>query len=128
MLISLLLFLSCLCGRKNFTFLFTGDIGSDTEARMLEYYPNLRADVLKAAHHGSRYSSSPDFIKKISAAYSVIGVSASNSYGHPAAEVLESLRKNNTKIYRTDLNGNIIFTVRPNGRLYIKTKRGTAYE
>lgn len=113
---------------KNFTLLFTGDIGTDTEARMLEFYPNLRADVLKAAHHGSKYSSSPDFIKAISANYALIGVSESNSYGHPAQEVLETFTKNNMKIYRTDLNGNIIFTVKPNGKVYIKTKRGSAYE
>ena len=67
-------------------------------------------DVLKVGHHGSRTSSSKDFIDKVNPKYSVISVGKNNRYGHPNKEVLENLK--DSKIYRTDQDGSIMFKIK----------------
>ena len=67
-------------------------------------------DVLKVAHHGSRNSSSEDFLEKAGGASAVISCGAGNSYGHPHEETLSRLNDAGVEIYRTDLNGNIVMT------------------
>ncbi len=71
---------------------------------------NLRSDLLKAGHHGSRTSSSVEFLAAISPAFAVISVGKNNSYGHPHQEVLERLTSAGAEILRTDQLGAIIFT------------------
>ena len=63
--------------------------------------------VLKVAHHGSNYSSSEKFLKKVNPKYSIISVGKNNSYGHPGNETMERLRKQGGVIYRTDEKGGI---------------------
>jgi len=93
---------------REFDVLFTGDIGEREEGKVLEEYDILGLEVLKVSHHGSRYSSSDLFIQSISPKLALIGV-GKNSYGHPAEEVLERLKKiAGIKIKRTDLNGEIV--------------------
>jgi competence protein ComEC len=87
-------------------FLFTGDAGFDVENIILPKY-NLDADVLKAGHHGSRFSSSDAFLSEVSPAFAVIMV-GKNSYGHPTEEVLDNLKEVNAKVFRTD-NGTVEF-------------------
>lgn len=93
------------------SFLFTGDAEAVSEKEMLKNGMDLSADVLKAGHHGSSTSSTEKFIEKVNPEYAIIEVGEDNSYGHPHEEILERLRK--TKIYRTDIHGDI--TVECNG-------------
>jgi len=87
------------------SFLFTGDISTKTENKI----NNLECDVLKVAHHGSKYSTSELFLENTNSDFAVIGV-GKNSYGHPTSEVLQRLQNYDIKILRTDENKNIIFS------------------
>ena len=93
---------------KDISFLFTGDISKDTEDELLD--KNIEADVLKVAHHGSVYSNSEKFLEKVNAKYAVIMCGVNNEYYYPHEKVLKRLNNLNTKIYRTDELGTIIFT------------------
>lgn len=90
------------------SFLFTGDAEELVEQEMLENsYANLNCDVLKVGHHGSRYSSSMDFLMAVNPKYAVIECGKDNSYGHPHEEALDNLNKIGAKIMRTDQSGDI---------------------
>lgn len=106
----LILMLQCFDRR----FLFTGDITSEAEEKILSLHndESLDADVLKIAHHGSKYSSSEEFCKAVSPEYSVISV-GNNSYGHPSGDVLARLSEF-SEVLRTDNNGNITFYIEEN--------------
>ena len=90
------------------SYLFMGDATSSVENMILN--KNISSDVLKVGHHGSQYSSSATFLKKVSPKYAVIQVGANNSYNHPKAVVLNKLKRICSKIYRTDLDGTVILT------------------
>lgn len=90
-------------------FLFTGDISQNIEKNIIADLPDLKVDVLKVAHHGSKFSSSEDFIKIISPTYAIISVGENNHYGHPNQEVMNTLLKNNVIIYQTSQDGTIRF-------------------
>lgn len=85
--------------------LFTGDIGFKIESQIMKKY-DIGADILKVAHHGSKYSSGNEFLAKVSPDAAVIGV-GKNSYGHPTSEAISRLQKAGALIYRTDLDGTI---------------------
>jgi len=89
------------------SFLFTGDAEEMSEYMMLTDQVPLRADVLKVAHHGSRYSSTPEFIEAVSPSWAVISCGAGNTYGHPHEETLAVL--GSTQVLRTDQLGTIVF-------------------
>ena len=91
------------------SFLFTGDAEDWSEYMMLDAKANLKADVLKVAHHGSRDSSTPAFLTAVQPKYAVISAGRGNSYGHPHTEVLRRLETIGAKVLRTDLAGTIIF-------------------
>ena len=78
----------------------------------------INIDLLKVGHHGSKTSSSKKFIDEVNPKYSLISVGKNNRYGHPNKEVLNNLEK--TKIYRTDIDGSIMFKIK-NNRLKIET-------
>ena len=103
---------------NNYKFLFMGDASVNREKDILNKYNLNNIDFLKAGHHGSKTSSSKKFIDEIKPKYSVISVGKNNSYGHPNNEVLINL--GNSKIYRTDQNGSIMFKIN-NSKLIIKT-------
>ena len=103
---------------NNYKFMFMGDASITTEQEILNIYDLPNIDVLKVGHHGSKTSSSEDFIKNIKPKYSVISVGKNNRYGHPNKEVLENLKE--TKIYRTDLDGSIMFKIK-NNKLKVET-------
>lgn len=88
----------------NTTFLFAGDAEKLSENEMLNY--EIRSDVLKVGHHGSRTSSSEKFIAKVNPRIAVISCGKDNEYGHPHQETLQTLK--NAEVYRTDKNGDII--------------------
>ncbi|MGN1400334.1 MAG: DNA internalization-related competence protein ComEC/Rec2 [Bacillus sp. (in: firmicutes)] len=90
--------------------LFTGDIGIEAEKELLAAYPGLQADVIKVGHHGSRHSSSDEFLEQLDANVAVISAGRENRYGHPHEEVLDSLETHKVKVYRTDEMGAISYT------------------
>ncbi len=90
--------------------LITSDIGFEVENEILVKYGSfLDSDILKVAHHGSKYSSDVNFLEAVSPQFSVISSGKFNSYGHPAPETLQRLRKVTTEILRTDSGGAIEF-------------------
>ncbi|RPJ01653.1 MAG: hypothetical protein EHM36_13215 [Deltaproteobacteria bacterium] len=99
-----------------FSMLFTGDIGVDTEEGLLARHEQLRCTVLKVPHHGSRFSSSPAFLTEASPGIALISAGYRNSFHLPAEETLEKLRLRKIDVYRTDLEGTIQVTVDDNGR------------
>ena len=103
---------------NGYKFMFMGDAGVEKEKDILEKYNVSKIDVLKIGHHGSKTSSDKSFIDEINPKYSVISVGKNNRYGHPNKEVLNNL--DNSKIYRTDINGSIMFKVK-NNKLQVET-------
>lgn len=89
--------------------MFTGDIESEREGQLRRDYPNLKADVLKVAHHGSASSSTAEFINHIKPDYALISVGSNNRYDHPNLDVLERLEHNQIQTFRTDYHGSIHF-------------------
>lgn len=110
------------------SFLFTGDMDAKAERRMLEKLESqaikglqLRSDVLKVAHHGSKTSSTQEWLSQVQPGISIISAGRSNVYGHPNSGVVERLEATGSRIYRTDLNGGIQFRILQ-GRLYVRSK------
>ena len=97
---------------NNHKFLFMGDAGVDVEEDIIKKYNLQNIDVLKAGHHGSKTSSSKEFIDSINPTYSIISVGKNNRYGHPNKEVLNNLE--DSEIYRTDQDGSIMFKLKNN--------------
>ncbi|MBI5587809.1 MAG: DNA internalization-related competence protein ComEC/Rec2 [Deltaproteobacteria bacterium] len=92
-------------------FLFTGDIGLDAEGELQKR--EIRAEVLKAPHHGSRYSSSEGFLKAVNPSVIVISAGRHNVFRFPHQETLERYRSLGSKVLRTDIDGAV--TVRSDG-------------
>ena len=90
-----------------FSMLLMGDAEAQTEERMLGKDLNLKANVIKIAHHGSKYATTENFIKRAQPEAAIISDGAWNRYGHPAQVVLDRLKAVNAKLYRTDLQGTI---------------------
>lgn len=91
----------------NNSFLFTGDAEVLGEKEMMGKKLDLKADVLKVGHHGSKTSTSDAFLKAVSPKYAVISSETGNDYGHPHQVVMDRLNKAKIKIYRTDEQGTI---------------------
>ncbi len=92
----------------NTSFLFTGDAEREEEQEIISAGYDLSADMLKVGHHGSDTSTSYVWLREIMPEYAVISVGKGNSYGHPTEAVLSRLRDADVKLYRTDLQGDII--------------------
>lgn len=92
------------------SFLITGDLIKEVEAEILSAGIDVGSTVLKVGHHGSKTSSSDEFLRAVHPSAAVICVGYGNNFGHPRAEVLESLEKVNARIYRTDRDGLVKFT------------------
>jgi len=90
------------------SFLFACDISSAAEKKLVASEDDLQANVLKVAHHGSKYSTSDLFLSAVEPEYAVIEV-GKNSYGHPTSEVLNRLEKFGIKVFRTDKDGDVEF-------------------
>lgn len=90
------------------SFIITGDAEDWSEYMMIDSGTNLKADVLRIAHHGSNTASTMEFLQAVQPEYAVISVGKDNGYGHPHQEVLERLSNINAKILRTDELGTII--------------------
>ncbi len=96
-----------------FSMLLTGDAEEQTEReRLMKSGANIRANVLKVGHHGSKYATSEEFLKRGEFKVAVISAGMDNRYGHPSQEVLDRLKAAGVKIYRTDFQGEILISTR----------------
>ncbi len=94
---------------NGYKLLFMGDASKEVESDLLNKYSLKDIDILKVGHHGSKTSSSKDFIDRVEPKYSVISVGKNNIYGHPNSETLNNLNK--SLVYRTDESGSIFFNL-----------------
>jgi len=94
----------------SFSMLFTGDTGFPTEERMLADKAELGSTVLKAGHHGSRFSTSESLLGRVSPSVALISAGLGNSFGLPAQETLDRLKSHGIRTWRTDLDGTIELT------------------
>ncbi|MCL1824293.1 MAG: MBL fold metallo-hydrolase [Oscillospiraceae bacterium] len=97
------------------SFLFTGDIENAAENDILDGGYHISADVLKIAHHGSSTSSSARFLNQTGGQFAVICVGSPNSYNHPNEKVIDRILNRDYKIFRTDINGHIVFDCTKDG-------------
>lgn len=101
------------------SFLLTGDMEKPSEARLLSDGVSMRADVLKVGHHGSKTSSSDEFLDAVHPAFAIISDGFENSFGHPHRDVLGRLAEHHAEILRTDTVG--LVTIRSDGRRLVMT-------
>jgi competence protein ComEC len=101
------------------TFLFTGDATSETENAMISENCLLKADILKVAHHGSRTSTAPEFIRAVRPKIAVYSAGYENLYGHPHPETIRTLEEAGVVIYGTDVYGSITFIVNKEGYRFV---------
>jgi competence protein ComEC len=93
-----------------FSLLFTGDIGAATEEQLSKRPNLLKCTVLKVAHHGSRFSSTPAFLAAASPEIAVISAGYKNSFHLPAPQTLAAFERQGVRVYRTDLDGTLHMT------------------
>jgi len=102
--------------------LLTGDIESWAEHHLADCCArDLKADILKVAHHGSRTSSSYTFLEAAAPRLALISAGVKNLYHHPASEIVERLQEHGARILRTDRNGEVVIRFREDGRMGIET-------
>ena len=109
---------------NGFSCLFTGDIEKIAEEELVKAYGNkqiLKSDILKVAHHGSKTSTTEDFLELVKPRICLIGVGKNNLFGHPSDEVIKRLENIDASIYRTDLNGEITITVNSKGKCFVNS-------
>lgn len=104
--------------------LFTGDIEEATEKQILKKYENnlkiLKTDILKVAHHGSKTSTTLEFLNAVKPKYAIIGVGKENKFGHPSNITIQNLKKTNVKVYRTDEMGEIMIKINNKRKILIE--------
>ena len=114
----------CKLSYNKFSMIFTGDIEEIAEKQMLKEYKNnlgiFSSQILKVAHHGSKTSSIKEYIDVVNPKIALIGVGENNKFGHPNEEVLTRLKTRETRIYRTDQNGEILVMVDKKGNIGLK--------
>jgi beta-lactamase superfamily II metal-dependent hydrolase len=103
----------------DFSILLPGDAEEQTEHRLLTKDQNLKATILKVAHHGSKYATSKDFIDRVKPQVVIFSCGAWNRYGYPSQVVLDRLKSASAKPYRTDLQGEITITTRGKENDYV---------
>ncbi|MCY8310515.1 DNA internalization-related competence protein ComEC/Rec2 [Bacillus vallismortis] len=89
------------------SWILTGDLEKEGEQEVMRMFPNLKADVLKVGHHGSKGSTGEEFIKQLQPETALISAGENNRYHHPHQEVLQLLQKHSIRVLRTDQNGTI---------------------
>ncbi len=95
-------------GDSGISILFTGDATETTEENLLGRGADVSSDILKVGHHGSKFSSTKEFLKAVGPKLAVISAGADNKYGHPANIILKRLENLGIKYLRTDESGDII--------------------
>ena len=97
--------------------LFTGDAEMDAEKKIIKSYPSLKADVIKVGHHGSKGSTSEELLDHVKPKIALVSAGLNNRYQHPHPDVLDKLAARNISLFRTDLDGAILY--------HFKGKAGT---
>ncbi|HKP39004.1 MAG TPA: ComEC/Rec2 family competence protein [Pyrinomonadaceae bacterium] len=114
----------------DFSMLFMGDAELQTEQRLLSKDLDLKARIIKVAHHGSKYATTQDFLTRVQPEVAIISDGGWNRYGHPGQATLDRIKAANAKVYRTDLQGEVTIKTKgklESGRLYeIKTAKEPA--
>lgn len=108
------------------SFMFMGDAQYESEMEILDKF-DVKSDILKCGHHGSRTSGCKRFLSKVNPKYAIISCGKDNKYGHPHKQVIKRLEKESTLIYRTDLDGTIVVEVK-NKNIKINTTKKRATE
>lgn len=108
---------------QNTSYLFMADAPSSIERIIID--KDIKSDVLKVGHHGSQYSTSAVFLKKVEPKYAIIEVGKENIYNHPKEITLKKLNKLGIKTYRTDIDGTIILTSNGNDITFQTEKTDT---
>jgi competence protein ComEC len=105
----------------DFSMLLPGDAEEQTEHQLLTKDLNLKAKILKVAHHGSKYATAQDFLDRVKPEVAIVSCGEWNRYGHPSQVVLDRLKSlsPNTKLYRTDLHGEITITTKGRENDYV---------
>ncbi|PIO06603.1 hypothetical protein COT29_00240 [Candidatus Micrarchaeota archaeon CG08_land_8_20_14_0_20_59_11] len=115
-------------GRQSF--LFAADCGTECENTLIQQRTQLSANMLKVGHHGSATSSSSEFLRAVGASYYAISVnateSAEKSYFHPRQKTLSRIYAVSHELARTDLNGNVLYSVSGDGRLSVSADKSAA--
>jgi competence protein ComEC len=113
--------LVCKLVYKNFSCIFTGDIEEIAEKAILKKYENnlkiLKSNIIKVAHHGSKTSSTEEFLEAVNPKIALIGVGKNNKFGHPNDDVIERLINLNCKVYRTDGSGEVKIVINRSGKI-----------
>ncbi|BBP90862.1 hypothetical protein BsIDN1_44800 [Bacillus safensis] len=89
--------------------MLTGDLEQEGERDMIEAFPHLRADILKVGHHGSKGSTSEEWLQHLKPSHALISAGERNRYQHPHQEVLKKLKDQQMKVYRTDIDGSVTY-------------------
>lgn len=109
---------------KGSSLIVTGDVDSACLDSLAERYgESLDTDILKAAHHGSKYSDSAAFAEAAKPKYAVFQV-GKNNFGHPDQGVIENFRQKGIMIYRNDLDGAVAFDIGRKGSIRVRTVKG----
>lgn len=94
---------------RNVSIITGGDASKNIEQQIISRDYDLSADIYKVSHHGGRDGNSQAYLDEINPRYAAISVGEDNKYGHPKNEILKRLKNLNCEVYRTDLDGDIIF-------------------
>ncbi len=105
----------------NINVFMAGEMESNIERDLLKRFPDLSSRILKVSHHGDRNSTSDEFLKSLSPEIAIISVGEANIYSKPHQEVLQRLKSAGVKVYRTDINGDIIMKTDGKGYTIITT-------
>jgi len=92
----------------NTSFLFTGDAEADAEQSMLDAGLDLKSDILKVGHHGSRYATTQPFLDSVAPSYAIISAGEDNPHGHPHQETIQKLLAEGVTVYGTFHSGTIV--------------------
>ncbi|AIC94036.1 DNA internalization-related competence protein ComEC/Rec2 [Shouchella lehensis] len=95
--------------------LFTGDLEEEGEDHLLKGFPNLKVDILKAGHHGSRTSTQESLLDQLKPNIALVSAGVNNRFGHPHPEVLERLHTRDIHVYQTNIHGSVELSIRSDG-------------
>ncbi len=109
----------------DFSMLLPADAEAQTEQRLLSTNANVAAKLLKVAHHGSKYTTTDDFLRRVKPEAAIISVGEFNRYAQPAQPVLDRLKAVGVKVFRTDLQGEITISSKGDDKPEIKAERET---
>lgn len=113
----------------SFSALFTGDIGFEAEAQILRQKGDIRSTLLKVPHHGSRYSTGPDFLDAVAPEIALISAGFGNSFGLPSVETVNQLAAKRIRVFRTDLDGTVTINVQNDSKKpAISTQKGKSID